>query len=449
MPSFESLWDHVGRTLRLAGPVVISRAGILVMVTVDTIMAGQAGSDQLAYLGLGIAPNVVFMLISVGLMQGAMILMAQAFGAQEFHRCGEIWRVAIVHGLILGSIWWGLSNLMGEVYLLAGQGPELSAGADPVSRAFGWGMPGMLLFVVTNYLFESQNRPRIGMVVMITGNLLNVLLNLVFIFGWGNVVDPLEAEGAVIATSLCRWAMGISMVAAAFLLIDRRKFGIVGRIEGGWEIGKRIRRLGYPMGMTQGLEAGAFAALILLAGRLGEDALAAYQLTYNVISIFFMVAVGFAAAASVRVGNAVGRGDQQGKRLAGWVAVCLVVLVMLIVSSMVAMWTEVVVAIYVKEQAVVSIALGTLLIGTLIFPFNAAQGVLMGALRGTGDVWLPFVMHAFTFWGVAIPVAGWLAFQSDMGVEGLVWGLLIGTVMEALFLGVRFWVVGRRETIRS
>ncbi len=68
------------------------------------------------------------------------------------------------------------------------------------------------------------------------------------------------------------------------------------------------------------LEVGAFALVLTFAGRLGEINMAGYQVAMNVVSLVFMLSLGFAGATSVRVANAVGRGDRSGVLVAGWVA---------------------------------------------------------------------------------------------------------------------------------
>ena len=69
--------------LRLAGPVIVARAGLVIMLTVDTFMTGLAGAGEIAKLGLGLSPVMVFMLATVGLLQGSMVLIAQANGGAK------------------------------------------------------------------------------------------------------------------------------------------------------------------------------------------------------------------------------------------------------------------------------------------------------------------------------------------------------------------------------
>jgi Na+-driven multidrug efflux pump len=80
---------HVLRTLRLAGPVMASRAGLLVMASVDTVMAGRAGPDQLAHYGIAITPQLGCLLVGMGLLMGTVVLTAQTDGAGRPEMCGR------------------------------------------------------------------------------------------------------------------------------------------------------------------------------------------------------------------------------------------------------------------------------------------------------------------------------------------------------------------------
>ncbi len=65
-----SLREHARRTLALALPVMVARAGLIVLIAVDTAMSGHADAKELAYYGLGLAPQMPMILVGVGLLMG-------------------------------------------------------------------------------------------------------------------------------------------------------------------------------------------------------------------------------------------------------------------------------------------------------------------------------------------------------------------------------------------
>jgi len=129
---------EAGAMLRLAGPVIVARAGLVVMLTVDTLMTGLVDAHEIAFLGLGLSPVMVFMLTTVGLLQGSLVLVAQANGAGEHERCGAIWRVALLHALVLSLVFGTIAFVAEDIFLAIGQMPELAAGAAAVTFHFAW-----------------------------------------------------------------------------------------------------------------------------------------------------------------------------------------------------------------------------------------------------------------------------------------------------------------------
>ncbi len=442
-----SIRQHISRTFRLALPVIVARAGILLMVAVDIAMTGHAGKDELAYLGIAAAPQVMLLLVGIGMLYGTAVLVAQADGAGAHAECGNVWRLALPHAAVLGLI-MGLLCLGGEQFLLLiGQDADLARGGGGVLVMFAWGMPAVLMGATTSLFLEGINRPLPGMLVMLAANVVNAGLNWLFIYGhWG--VPEMGAEGAILATSGVRWLVIAILVAYAYAMPQSRKYGVRQGAPVDWSRGRTLRRIGYPFGFAQGLEASAFSTLVLMAGYLGTAALGGYQIAQNLIAMAYMVAVGLGTATAIRVGNSVGRGDRPGLVRAGWTGVGLVILLMALIAIVFEAWPEGLSAIYSSDPEVLAVTVPTVVVAGWLLIWDGAQGVLMGALRGAGDVWMPVVMHAISFWLIGVPLAAALAFGLEVGAPGLMLGMFGGVVAAALFLGSRFAVVARRPVRR-
>ena len=443
-----SLREHARRTLALALPVMVARAGLIVLIAVDTAMSGHAGVHELAYYGLGLAPQMPMILVGVGLLMGTVVLVAQAVGAGEPGACGAIWRVALAHAVVFGLVFLGVSHLGGEFYLLSGQDPDLAQGAARVLEMFGWSMPALYLYVATTFFLEGINRPLPGMMVVLGANLANAGLNWIFIYGhWG--APAMGAEGAALATAVVRWLMFVVLGGYVLVAIDGRRYGIRGPIAGGLGLGRRMRRLGYPLALAHGMESSAFAAMTMFAGLMGTAQLAGFQVAMNLITLVFMCALGFTTAASVRVGNAVGRGDQPGVARAGWVAVGLAAVVLMGFVALFAGVPDLLARVYTGDAAVLAVAVPTIAIAALVLLGDGLQAVLMGCLRGAADVWAPVAIYIFAFWGLQVPLAYYLAIAQDGGAPALMFGILAGVTTAALLLGARFLTVARRPVARA
>lgn len=438
---------HLRQTLRLALPVVIARAGLLIMVTVDTAMVGHYDTVELAAFAAGNAVQIIMILVGVGLLQGTVIMVSQAHGAGAYADCGRHWRVSLLNGAVMGVI-IGALCLLGEPLLtLFGQLPAVAERGGDVLRMVSWGMPAMMLWVATSFFLEGISRPLPGMTLMMAAVLINAGLNMVFIYGHLGV-PAMGAEGAAVATSIVRWTMFAALAGYVLTMRDGARLGVRGALREAWTAGKKLRRIGYPLGAARGLEGGAFSALTILAGLLGTVQLAGYQIAFNLIGLIFMCAIGTAAASTIRVGNAVGRASGKDIRRAGWAGVLIIFGVMLAFAGIFLGLGDPLAHIYSDDPTVLPMATTLIGIGGLVLVFDGAQAVLMGALRGLADVWIPPVLQFLAWWGVAVPMAYGLAFALGVGVNGLMWAFLTGAIVSSTLLSLRFHVVARRPPRR-
>jgi MATE family multidrug resistance protein len=433
---WRDLLRHAAANVRLAAPVALSRTVLFLIVTADVAMVGRHDSIELAYISLAMAVQGVFMLIGFGMLVGTGVLAAQARGAGAEAECGVIYRVALLHAFALGALFAGLCFAGAWFFRLAGQGPDLAAGAGRAMIWLGFGLPGLMLMVATSLFLEALGRPLVAVAVAAGGLGLNVALN-----AW--LIPDGGADGAAIATSGVRWAMAVAMIGFAFVTVDRR-YGLTGPLTHGLVIGRKLRRLGYALGLAQGLESAAFSSMSLVAGLLGAAAVAAHQVALQVAAFCFMGAVGISTATAVQVGLAVGRGDQRGMALAGWAGCGMILTLMAGFAAIILAWREPLAGLFTDDPALIVMVLPTLLVVAAMLPTDGLQGVLMGALRGTGDVWVPTAMHLFSFIVVMAPLAAWFALGLGWGVPGLFAGAICGVTVAAVLLSLRFRVIGRR-----
>jgi MATE family multidrug resistance protein len=418
---------------------------MIILITVDTVMAGHAGSSELAHYGLALAAHMPLFVISLGLMTGTPVLISQADGAGRYQRCGPIWRKALVLAVLFGFVTGVMMQFGGPFFRMIGQTPELAGGAAGPLAMFGYGMPGMLIFIASSFFLEAIGRPRFVTLVALSANLLNAGLNWIFIDG--NLGAPaMGASGAALATSITRWVMALALVVYAFAMRDADKYGV--RPGRGERDGARLSyllRIGLPYGMAIGFETLAFSTVANFAGLLGETQLAGYQAAMNATTFVFMVSLGIMIAASIRVGNAVGRRDRKGMALAGWTGLGIAWAAMILFSILLQIGPHRVAGFYSDDPAVLSVTVSALGIVAYFILVDSTQAVMLGALRGAGDVIVPTVMHLISFWVVAVPLSWYLGLKSGLGVSGLFLGMSAGLVLAALFLSIRFHIVSRRE----
>lgn len=447
-PRAMSLGEHIRRTIALAPPVMLARLGLVVMITVDTAMCGRAGADALAAFAISMAPQIIMLTISTGLLTGTVVLTAQAEGAGESWRGGVILRYALMIGLVIGLGFAAMLASGESLLLLLGQSAELSASGGRVMEMWAVGVPGLTLYMAAAFYLEGLSRPRAGMVVMLLANLLNVALNWVLVFGHFGL-PAMDAAGSALATSITRWAMFVAIALYIWFGLDHQRYGIRAKLKGQFHIAKRLATLGAPFGFGIGLETTAFAAITLFAGKLGPLPLTAYHTAINFNALIYMLALGVATATAVRVGNAIGRDDPEGMRMAGWVGTCLVVVPMGLAALFVVAFPETVIGFYTNDPTVVPYALAALAVIPAVCISDGVQAVLMGAVRGAADVWIPNLIYGVCFWGMMAPLAWWWGVERGHGAPGLLWVASLALTISAVLAGWRFHVLSKRHIRRA
>ncbi len=432
---------------RLAAPVTLSRLGMMAIIIADTAMTGWASGTELAYYALGTSVQMVLMLIGIGMMTGTVVLTSQALGARADREAGLVWRVGMLHGLVIGLLGILVSFAGTAFFLAIGQDPDLARGGGRAMLFMAAGLPPLLIYVASTLFLEALNRPVVGFAIVVAANLVNIALNAVLIFGLAGL-PAMGADGAALATSIVRGLLAATAVAYILTRIDNERFNVRGSWEGAAAVGRKLRSLGYPLGLAQGLESSAFAALTIFAGYLGVAAVAAFQATMQSIAFLFMAAIGTGTATAVHVGGAIGRGDQPAVARSGWSGVLVIALFMAAGGVVMASVPELFAEFFVREAAVRAAAVPILLVAAVTLIPDGIQGVLMGALRATGDVWVPTCLHLCSFLLVMIPGAWLFTFTWGFGPPGLMMGTFFGVVLASALLSLRFRIVSRRSITR-
>lgn len=427
---------------RLAGPTIVSRAGILTMVMADVVMVGRFSTDELAYVSLGSSIFVPLLVAGVGLMVGVTAMTSQTFGADKGAECGAIWYRALPFALLIGVVSAGIC-LFGEAILsLFGQNEVLAREGGMVAVVLAPGLIGYAFFVASTFFLEGLKRPVPGMIAMLAANVLNIALNWVFIFG--NLgVSAMGAVGSGVVTSIVRIFLGAVMVAYILSMSDRARFGIGGLLgrghfKGCWEDSARVRAIGYAGGVAVAAQTTSFAVLTQFAGLLGVVPVAAYTIAYNVESVIFMAALGVSAATGVLVGNAWGRGEVDEARLAGWTGLGATVLVTLLCGLAIAWFRAPIAAFYSGDPDVIALALPMLILAGALVVADGAQLTVAQSVRSLGDTWAAAARYVIAFTVVMVPLAWVLAFPMGMGGQGLLFAMLVGCAVSLVLQAARF-----------
>jgi MATE family multidrug resistance protein len=323
----------------------------------------------------------------------------------------------------------------GPVLGALGQPPDIVPTAGRYAHGLIAGVFPFYGFIVLRQSLQAMTRVRAILIVVIAGNLVNVLLNWTLIYG--NLGSPaFGAVGSAWATSASRWFMMLALLAAGWTLLADSLRQLRPEVLAAAPLA-RLLRVGAPVGVQQWLEFGVFGAAGLLMGLLGAVALASHQIALQLAALTFMVPVGVAQATSVLVGQAVGRGDAPAARRAAGAGVLVGVGFMAFTALMFFTIPGPLAGAFTDDAAVIAAVMALLPIAGVFQVFDGLQVVAAGALRGVGDTRVPMLVNLFGFWAIGLPFSVWLGFGLDVGPRGIWWGLAIGITVVGVLLALR------------
>lgn len=409
----------------------------------DTLMVGQVGVPSLAACASVNAVGHIPMAIGFGMFSSVSVLVSRAFGASQPAKAGE----ALRHGLILSLI-FGIISAAGMYFIssrmgLLGQPEETLQLARPYCVLFGISILPVIFAHVLKQFGESLNRPWAPTWIFLGGVGLNLALNWILIFGKFGI-PAMGLEGAGWATLAARLA--IALATLLDVLLSRK---IRGYLPARWfyrldlSCFKSLIQLGSPVGFQHLMEVGAFALAGLMAGWIRAEALAAHQIAITLAATTFMCPLGIGMAVCVRIGHAWGAGKVKRLQRIGWVGILMAILLMSLFGLSFSIFRFQVAGWFTNDPVTLALTAKLLLIAAIFQIADGSQVTAISALRGLADVRQPAKMAAFSYWGVAMPVAFALAFGFDLGVVGIWIGLALGLGTAAVVLILRF----RRKTV--
>lgn len=431
---------EAGPMVRLALPLVMAELGWMFMAIVDTMMVGRQPDSAIA-IGAVSLGSILFnstAIFGTGLMLGLDTLVSHSFGAGKVEDCHR----SLVNGVYLSlgitPVLMGIVWLMGRLLHTMGIEHDVMAQAIPYLHALNWGtLPLLLYFVFRRYL-QGMNLVKPVMFALISANIVNLAGDWALIYGHLGF-RAMGTVGSGWSTCSARTYMMAVLLVYALYYDHRYQTGlrVASRMPNFMRIWQLVE-LGLPAATQFGMEVAVFAVATVLIGKLGAIPLASNQVAINTVSATYMVPLGIASAAAVRVGQALGRKDADGASRSGWTAILLGASFMSLMGVLFFLFPQYIVRIYSPDASLVRAASQLLFVGAFFQLFDGIQTVATGALRGAGNTRTPMICHLIFYWLVGLPVGAYLCFERGWGARGLWAGLCLALILIGSAL-LYFW----------
>lgn len=437
------------RLLVLMLPLYIGNLMQLGMGVTDTIAAGRAGDTDLAAVGLG--TSLVFpVMVGFGtILSIATPMLSRLRGAGCAGKAGAVLCNTKALAALLLPVEWLLLGVGSFCFALTTDDPEIARTAQLYTWFMMAGIPANLLFRVAQSHFEGFGQTRPGMLFSMLGVVVNIPLNLLFVFGSCGF-PRLGGAGCGLASALIIWMMAIGMTALLFSIPSYRRATLQWlalRLPDCRQLGT-IFRLGFPLGLSSFCEMSFFSVVTFIIAPLGKLAVAAQQVSINVSGVIFMLPLSFGVAASIRAAYHIGARDK-GRFFA------------LVRTAFVAMFTGVfvlfcctilfrghIVACYTADPAIASLSVHLLFFCAIYQFSDGAQALLSGILRGCQDTAAITWICLGSYWLVGFPLAC-LLIRTDylvpaLGAAGAWVSFIVALTLAAVLLALRFRHTARK-----
>ena len=431
--------EHIKNTIKLAVPVSIGHLGHIMLGIVDSLMIGRIGAVPLAASALVNSLLFLILILGIGMSFAITPLVAIKKGEGKKDECGIILRQALLVNILYSFLLCAATFYFADLIQFMDQPPEVVVQAESYMKILSFSIIPVMIFQTYRQFVEGLGNTKPAMYLNIAANFINAFGNWLLIYG--NLGFPrMELDGAGIASLNTRIFLGAAM--AIYVISSRRykEYDPSLRFHGiNMPVIKNVIRVGIPTGLQMFFEVGAFSFAAIMVGWLGTDALAAHQIALSMATVSFMIILGIASAATIRVGNFLGRKNYEELKRAGKVALSLGISIMAMFGICFIVLRNQLPLLYIDDLNVISISASLLIFAALFQVFDGSQAVGLGILRGMVDVKIPMFMAFIAYWIISIPVGYLLGFKFELGPQGVWIGLSVGLTVAAIFFTARFF----------
>lgn len=439
---------------------MITQAGQIIVNLVDNIMVGglggkydyvadeQLGKTALGAVSLGNAVFITALVVAFGFSFAISPLVAATDAKKDKEGVGKIFSHGLVLNLILATALLGVLELAKPLLYYMGQPRDVIEMALPFLSIMAWSMIPIMIFQSFRQFSEGLSFTIPVTVATIIGNIVNIFLNYVWIYGyWG--FPRLEVEGAGWGTFVSRISMLLVLVLVLWNFKKTKDYLKAVKLKN-FESGvfKKILNMGIPTALTSFFEVSAFTAAAFVCGyafsqdlaeqQIAKTNLAAHQIAISLASTTFMMCMGLSVAATVRVGYQMGLKNYKILREAGWSTILMVIVFMTMCGIGMILFRYELPTFYLDNQPVIDLAAKLLIVASLFQLSDGIQLVVLGALRGMQDVKIPTLITFVSYWLIAIPLGVLLAIYFEMRAYGMWISLLVGLTIASILLLLRY-----------
>ncbi|KTC73983.1 Na(+)/drug antiporter [Legionella bozemanae] len=438
----EAFKNNFQSLVRLAIPLILTGLLQSSVYFFITIFLARVSQDALAAGSLVAWLFGTFNIIVIGILNAINVLVAHRHGAKDGHGIALVFRdgfwLACILTIPACYFFWHIAPLL----LYLGQNQALVKLTESYLHALTWGLLANFITVVLMEFVIGLGKTRFALFFSALNVSLNILFSFALIFGKFGL-PAMGVAGAGWGTTIGFW---ITVLFFSWYIFTNKNYKPYTRllftyVKPFYLI--ELLKIGTPLGIMYCVEIGFFFVLILIMGSLGNQLLAANQITLQYLCILTSVIFSIAQAITVRMGHLLGEGDVVTAKQVGYIGTFTSVTFMFGAALIYWFFPKLLIAIDFDihepgNQEILHFAIQLLAVSAVFQIFESARISLFGALRALKDTRYTLITSMISFWGIALPVGYLFAIPLQWGGIGLWWGVSLGAVISVLLLYWRF-----------
>ena len=430
----------------LSVPMILEMMMESVFAVVDIYCVSKVSVNAVATIGLTESVITLVYAVAIGLSMAATAVVARRVGEKDLHGASQ----AAVQAIFLGISVAAVVSVIGIVYPkeilgLMGAEPDLIEEGFGYTRVLLGGNVTIMLLFLINAIFRGAGDASVAMWTLVLSNGLNIILDPMFIFGFGPI-PAYGVQGAAIATTIGRGTAVVFQLAILFYGWSRIKITLKDLVIRAKVMLNLIKvSLG---GIGQFLiGTSSWIFLMRIMSEFGSEVLAGYTIAIRVMMFTLMPAWGMSNAAATLVGQNLGAKQPQRAEDSVWKTGKYTAIFMAIVSIAYLLFAKTIIGWFTNEVEVIQNGALCLQIIAAGYIFYAYGMVIIQSFNGSGDTKTPTYINFICFWLFQLPFAYLVSITLDFGPKGVFWAITLAEVSIAI-IGIIWFKKGNWKNMK-
>ncbi|MCT4614054.1 MAG: MATE family efflux transporter [Marinifilaceae bacterium] len=433
-----TIFSEYKKTLNLSLPVIIAQAGQITVGLIDNIMIGKLGTTSFAAASF---TNTLFSLVLIfgmGYSSALTPLAGKNWGSKNIISVSSIFRNGILANSLIGLLLFILLIIINFLIPNMGQPSSVIDLSQDYLRILSFSIFPTMIFYTYKQISEGIGDTKTAMRIMLWANLINCIVNYIFMFGKFGLPE-MGLEGAAIGTLTARLYMPIAFI----IKFNKRKenqaiINLLFRVKYSFNQIKSISILGLSLGGQMVMEASAFGICAIMMGWISENGIAAHQIAISLSTLGFMIFQGLGSGTTIRVSHYRGQNKLNNIKIATNTGIKLMLIYASISILLFVFGRTIFPLAFTKDDNVIKLAANMILVCGIFQIFDGFQIIFAGSLRGLADAKIPMLISFIAYFMISIPISYYSAFKWGYSEIGIWFGFPVGLLISSILSYSRY-----------